>query len=346
MRASVLDGPHKPFRLEERPVPKAGPGEAVVRVRACGAGLTIQHTKAGRAAAKFPIVIGHEIAGEVTEVGPGAEGLRVGERVTPHFYLTCGRCKWCRLNRETLCENLLGHIGRDIDGGYAEYVKLPARNLVPLPDSLPYEEHPAEVAVICDAVATPYKVVRRARLAPLEDVLVVGAGGGVGIHMVMMARWAGARVIGVDLGEAKLQAAMEAGAHAVIDASKDDVVGSARRLTGGRGVDVAISFVGSPKAMEPAFRSLGPGGRLIALAGAAEGPFSLHPRDLLSGEREVLGSRYVTKQELIETLALVARGDIWPKVTERVPFELEAVEEIHRRLEEGSVIGRAVVVFA
>ena len=110
--------------------------------------------------------------------------------MTAYYYFTCGRCRWCRINRETLCENLAGQVGRQMDGGYAEYIKLPARNFIPLPEELDYKAHPAEVGVISDAIATPYKVIGHAGIRPMENVAVVGAGGGVGIHMVMMARWA------------------------------------------------------------------------------------------------------------------------------------------------------------
>ena len=210
----------------------------------------------------FPLVIGHEITGEITQVGAGVEGLREGAPVTAYYYFTCGRCRWCRINRETLCENLAGQVGRQMDGGYAEYIKLPARNFIPLPEELDYKAHPAEVGVISDAIATPYKVIGHAGIRPMENVAVVGAGGGVGIHMVMMARWAGARVIAVDIAAEKLGKCRDMGAHETVDASEENLGEALRDLTGGAGVDVVVDFVCTAEGVEGGLRGLGKGGPL------------------------------------------------------------------------------------
>jgi D-arabinose 1-dehydrogenase-like Zn-dependent alcohol dehydrogenase len=338
----VLRRKNEPFVLEERPDPKAGPGEAVARVIACGSGLTIHHARAGRVAINYPIIIGHEVLGEIVETGPGVEGFKSGDIVTLHCYLSCGHCRWCRVNREPLCDNLLGFVGRHVDGGYAEFIKLPARNFIHVPEGIDYKKHPAEVAVICDAIVTPYKVIRRARIAPLETVAVFGAGGGLGIHMVMMARWAHARVIAVDLSAEKLDKCREVGAEAVVDASKENVVEALRDLTGGIGVDVAVDFVSSVSTLEAAAESLGKGGRLVTLGGYSPQPFRASASRLLNGELEIMGSRAFTKQEIIESLDLCARGQVWPLVTET--YRLEEAEKVHARLEEGSITGRAAIV--
>ena len=342
MKAMVLRKKNEPFVLEERPDPKAGPGEAVARVIACGSGLTIHHARAGRVAINYPIIIGHEVLGEIVETGPGVQGFKSGDIVTLHCYLSCGHCRWCRVNREPLCDNLLGFVGRHVDGGYAEFIKLPARNFIHVPEGIDYKNHPAEVAVICDAIATPYKVVRRARIAPLETVAVFGAGGGLGIHMVMMARWAHARVIAVDISAGKLGKCREVGAEAVVDASKENVVEALRDLTGGIGVDVAVDFVSSVSTLEAAAESLGKGGRLVTLGGYSPQPFRASASRLLNGELEIMGSRAFTKQEIIESLDLCARGQVWPLVTET--YRLEEAEKVHARLEAGSITGRAAIV--
>src|ERR1051326_1354563 len=233
MRAVVLHAVGMPFELEEPPVPRPRPDEALIKIRACGAGLTVHHAKARTSPATLPVIMGHGIAGEVVEVGSEIDGVAVGDRVTPHFYLFCGRCRYCTTMREPLCENTGGYIGRQRDGGYAEYVALPARNLVKIPSDLPYDAHREEVAVICDAIATPYKVIRRARVRPLEDVLVIGAAGGVGIHVFQLARFAGGRVLAADRGEARLAAAKDAGADECIDALAGSVDAQARQLTDG-----------------------------------------------------------------------------------------------------------------
>ncbi len=342
MKAMVLKKKGEPFVMEERPDPVPGPGEAVARVLACGSGLTIHHARAGRAQVDYPVIIGHEVLGEIVEVGEGVTQLSEGDPVTMHCYLTCGHCHWCRIDREALCENLAGFVGRHMDGGYAEYIKLPARNFVPIPEQLDYKAHPAEAAVICDAIVTPYKVVRRARIQPLETVAVFGAGGGVGIHMVMLARWAHARVIAVDIVPGKLEKCKELGAEAVIDASKDNVAEALAEFTGGRGLDVAIDFVSAPVTLEAATEALGRGGRLVTLGGNTPEPFRVSAGAMLAKELELLGSRSFTKQEIRDSLDLVARGELWPLVTET--YKLEEAEKVHARLEEGSITGRAVIV--
>src|SRR5262245_40192564 len=178
MKAMLLRGPNVPFELIDRPDPVAGPSEAVARVLACGSGLTIQHAKAGRRRIPFPRIIGHEIAGQVVEIGPGVTGLFGVDGVTAYFYLNCGHCRWCLANLEPLCTSGGGNVGFNCDGGYAEYIKLPAHIFIKLPEALDYKRHPAEIGVITDALATPYKVLRRAHIKAGETVAVIGAGGG------------------------------------------------------------------------------------------------------------------------------------------------------------------------
>ena len=342
MRAMVLHAVGAPFELEERPVPRPAADEALIRIRACGAGLTVHHAKVGTSPATLPVIMGHEIAGEVVETGSAVQDFKPGDRVTPHFYLFCGHCRYCLTMREPLCENTGGYIGRQRDGGYAEYVVLPARNLIKLPPELPYDTHPDEVAVICDAIATPYKVGRRARVAALEDVLVIGAAGGVGIHMVQMARFLGARVFGADRGDEKLAAVRDAGAHETIDALAGAIDARARRLTDGRGVDVVVDFVASPETLQAGLAALAPGGRLAVLGVHRGSQFTVDPFWMLNGEREIIGSRYVTRQDIVDSLELVRRGLIRPIVTRT--FALEDAEEVHELLGKGAMIGRAALV--
>lgn len=341
MKALVLHGPNTPFVLEDVPDPTPGPGEAVARVIACGSGLTIQHVKAGRVAVEFPRIIGHEITAEIVALGAEAGGLAVGDAVTAYFYLTCGTCKWCRRGRETLCLNLTGHIGREVQGAYAEYIKLPAPNFLKLPAGLDYKTHPAEVAVITDAIATPVKVIRRARVQAGETVAVFGAGGGLGIHMLMVARWAHARVIAVESKPEKFAACKDAGAEHCVDGSRSDVPEALLELTDGEGIDVAIDFVSSAATLEAAVAALGRGGRLVTLGGAGA-EFNVPAGPMLAKELELLGSRYATKGEVMESLELVARGEFWPLVTEI--GKLADAEKIHERLEAGLITGRAALL--
>lgn len=343
MKAMLLRGPNTAFELVEMPDPTAGTGEAVARVITCGAGLTIQHIKAGRRSAKFPRIIGHEITAEIVSVGSGVSGLAVGDGVTAYYYLNCGYCGWCLANLEPLCVNTGGNVGSDCDGGYAEYIKLPAHIFIKLPESLDYRAHPAEIGVITDALATPYKVLRRARIKPGETIAIFGAGGGLGIHQVMMAKWARARVIAVDVAAHKFDACRKAGADAVVDPRSCDVVEAMLDLTSGAGVDVVIDYVSAASTLEAGARALGRHGRLVTLGGAGQ-PFRVSAREMLYKEQDLLGSRYVTRTEILETCDIVARGEVWPLVTDIRP--LEQAEAVHERLERGEVTGRAALRIA
>ncbi len=342
MKAMLLKGKNQPLVLESVPDPVPGPGEAVARVFACGAGLTIHHARAGRLPIEYPRILGHEITAEIVATGAGVTRLQPGDAVTAYFYLTCGHCHWCRINRETLCDHFRGYVGRECDGGYAEYIKLPAENFIPLPAGLDWKKHPAECGVICDAIATPLKVTRKARVMPTDTVAVIGAGGGLGVHMLMVSRWAHARkVIAVDTKAAKFESCLKSGADAVIDASDGKVGEQLVEMSGGRGVDVVFDYVCTRQSLESAIAGLNKGGRLVLLAGNSA-RFDADAPAIMRKEIEVMGSRYATKQEVIESLELVARGELWPLVTEKVPYT--EAEAVHQRLETGSITGRAALL--
>ncbi len=341
MRAMVLEAPNTPFILKDVPDPVAKPGEAVARIYACGSGLTIQHFKAGRSPMVFPRIIGHEVCAEIVEIGAGVHSLSIGDIVTSYFYMNCGHCKWCLSKLEPMCENLGGYVGREIDGGYAEYMKLPERWFIKLPDGLDWRNRPAHIGVAMDALATPYKVLRRARIRSGETVAVFGAGGGLGIHQLMMAKWANARVIAIDTKANKFDACRQAGANEVIDASQENVVDALMDLTNGSGVDVAIDYVSARETLEQAVQSLGKQGRMVTLGGVGK-TFEVDAQHLLNNEIDVLGSRYVTRLEIIETYELMVRKEVWPIVSEIRP--LEEAEIVHELVEKGEVTGRAALI--
>ncbi len=341
MKALVLKELGGPLILEDVPLPKLGAGEVLVRVRACGLGLTLVWNRNGRSgtSGKLPRIIGHEIAGDVTETGPGVQGFKTGDRVNVYYYLVCGYCRWCKRAREDLCDNQKGHVGRHNDGGLAEYVKLPAINLCLLPPEISY----VDAAVTADAIATPVHVLRaRADAQPGETVLVVGAGGGVGIHMVQMAKFLGAQVIAVDISTEKLALARQVGADEVINSRELSFDKEARRLTKGRGVDVVVEMVGLPETLEKSAASLGKGGRLV-LVGSYDGNAVLPLRhNSLAGEGVVMRSQYCARYELEEAVELVAEGRIRPTVT-RI-CGLEEADAVLRIIERMELPGRACAV--
>jgi alcohol dehydrogenase, propanol-preferring len=341
MRALVLHEPGGPLVLEDVPVPRPGPGEVLVRVRACGLGLTLVWNRSGRSgtSGKLPRIIGHEIAGDVTEIGANVEGFKPGDRVNVYYYLVCGYCRWCKRAREDLCDNQKGHVGRHNDGGLAEYVKLPAINLCHLPPEISY----VDAVVTADAIATPVHVLRaRADVQPGETVLVVGGGGGVGIHMVQMAKFLGAQVIAVDIRAEKLALAKQVGADEVINSRERSFDKEVNRITNGFGVDVVVEMVGLPETLDKSANSLGKGGRLI-LVGSYDGDAILPIKhNSLRGEGVITRSQYCARHELEEAVRLVAQGRIRPTVT-RI-CHLEEADTVLRSIERMELAGRACVV--
>lgn len=346
MKAMVLRAFGQPLELAEMPRPQVGPADVLVRVRACGIGLTVVNLLAtpGRVTA-YPRIPGHEIAGDIVEVGAAVRTVKSGQRVTNHFYLTCGQCKQCRAGRETLCLNQRGNIGAAIDGGYAEYVALPERNTVPIPDGVSY----VDAAVASDAIATPYHACRKeARLGPGDSVLIVGAGGGVGIHMVQMARLCGARVLAADIGDDKLALAQAHGADDIIDARQAKLPDAVKALTQGLGVDAAIDIVASRATLEAALQSLAVGGRLVIIGAqpqpvyGVEPGFTVNPIEFLHRGLELHSSRYVNVAEIAHTLELVRLKRIKPVVTQT--FALERVEEAHELIRRNATAGRLAMV--
>ena len=342
MKAMVLHGLGQPLRLEEVGRPPVGPADVLVRVRACGIGLTVVNLIAtpGRVTS-YPRIPGHEIAGEIVAVGAAVRDVKTGQRVTNHFYITCGQCKQCRSGRETLCLNPRGNIGAATDGGYAEYVVLPERNVVPIPDGVSY----VDAAVASDAIATPYHACHKeARLGPGDSVLVIGAGGGVGIHMVQMARLCGARVIAADIGDEKLALAKRMGADEIVDARNGTLAAGVRALTQGLGVDAVIDIVASRATLEAGLQALAMGGRLViigaqpkAVYGAQPG-FTVNPLEFLQRGLELHSSRYVNAAEIAHTLELVRLKRIKPVVTQI--FSLDRVEDAHELIRRNATAGR------
>ena len=336
MRAAVLEQFGGPLVLKQVEEPSMGPYEALIRVRNCGVCGSDLKIKSGKAGGPLPMIMGHEIAGEVVDVGQEVEGFEAGDRVVVNFYITCGSCRCCRLGRTTLCPRVL-HKGWDAPGGYAEYTSAPAVNLCKVPNNVPLEQ----ACILGDAVVTSYHAVtKRANIHPGSTVALVGTGG-VGLHSLQIAKLAGAWTIAIDINEQRLDLAHKLGADAIVDARKGDFDKEVRRLTGGEGVDVVIEFVASAETMAASLRSVRTTGRLVFVANTPELPMDLFPRDLTAGELEIVGSRVGNTQELQETVNLVAQGLVQP-VVDRV-FPLEEVEACHQLLQEGKVDGRAVL---
>ena len=337
MRALVLDTFDGPFIPRDVATPTIAPHEALVRVRNVGVCGTDVKIRAGRMGlGVIPLIMGHEIAGEVADVGAEVHGFAPGDRVVVNFYVTCGRCQFCRVGRDTLCHEVRQH-GFSIDGGFAEYVKTPGVNLCKVPDHVSLEA----ACILGDAVATSYHAItRRAQVKPGTTVALIGVGG-VGLHALQMARLAGGRVIAVDVNETRLDVARSLGADAVVDARSGPFHETVRRLTGGQGADVVLEFVANQQTLPSSYQSVKRAGRLVFVGYTPGLPLPVMPHELVRSELEIVGSRANTKQELQETMDLVAGGRIKPIVDRVIP--LAGIEEAFTALREGRPVGRNVV---
>ncbi|MFL5432753.1 MAG: alcohol dehydrogenase catalytic domain-containing protein [Myxococcales bacterium] len=348
MRAMVLRELGGPVRLETVPVPAVAPDGALVRVRATGVGLTVVIMTANPGlVTSFPRIPGHEIAGEVVEVGSLVRNVKKGDRVACHFYLTCHACSYCRSGRETLCRNFGGYLGMAVDGGYAELVSVPALNLCKIPDGV----SDLEAAVATDALATPLHACREeARIGPGDRVLVVGAGGGVGIHAVQVAKLCGGWVLGADVTDEKLEMVKSVGGDSVVDARRGDLAKLTLEQTSGEGVDAAIDFVASAETLEACIRALAPGGRLVIVGNRPQAVFKkdpafrVDPGLMLRKMLEIHGSRYVSLAELATTLDLLRTKRLKAVVTRTFP--LEEAETAHQLLRDNAVVGRVALVLS
>lgn len=338
MQAAVLREFGKPLVLEEVETPTPGPGEVLVQVMACGIdGTDLKLLDGFGYAPKLPFIIGHEPAGVVDAVGAGVADFRPGDRVITYNFFTCGNCLLCRTHREQLCINMTGVLGaREKPGGYAEYLKMPARQLVPLPEHIPWPD----AAVICDAGITALHAVERSRLMLGETVMVIGIGG-VGSYVTQFAKLAGVRVIAVDQSDAKSCHASAMGADVAIDSCQVEVVKSVHELTDGLGADCVIDCVGKEQTITHGIDSLRHGGRLVII-GYTPDHYRLNGKRLAQNELEIIGTRCGRKQDLINAVRLVAQGKTKSIVTNLYP--LEQANEALAFLRTGKVLGRLVLL--
>jgi alcohol dehydrogenase len=311
MRAVVVDAVRARPEVREVPKPSAPDGGVVVRVVATGMCRSDWHAWAGHDEISFPHVPGHELAGEVAEVGSGVARWQVGDRVTVPFVCGCGRCAWCLTGNAQVCADQ-EQPGFTHWGSFAEYVALHAAdtNLVALPEHMDF----ATAASLGCRFATAYRaLVGRARVAEGEWVTVVGAGG-VGLSTVMIARALGAHVVAVDRNREALDLAAELGADHTLVADGTDIASAVADLLGG-GSDIAIDAVGSEQTCADAVLSLRRRGRLVQVGLLP--PVDGHPRvpmdRVIGWELDVLGSHGMAAADYPGMLALIEVGSLQPQ---------------------------------
>ena len=343
MRAMVLEEFGGPLKLQSRPIPEPGPGEVLVRVVACGAGLTLESIRLGHLGGSTPRIMGHEYSGTVVASGVGVENWREGDAVTGSFYLFCGNCGMCSSGRETLCINNKGNIGAKIDGAFAEYVVVPSRNLVRIPSGVALRE----AGVIADAVATPYHIAReRAHIVAGQRVAIIGAGGGVGIHMLQVAKAFGAFVIAVERDATKLSRLRDFNIDALIDSTAESWQSDLVEAANGQ-LDTCIDFVGTPVTTGGGIAALGRGG-IFVIVGTLPGlrsdksaVISVAPMYLINKEITITGTRYATRAEIAHSLELVRDGSVKPIIG--ASFSLEQAEDALEAIRSNQVFGRVLI---
>ena len=340
MKAVRLVEPGRPLESRELEVPTVGPQDVLVRVRAAGICHSDAHYRSGKSSVHpLPLTLGHEVSGTVEKAGIEAARFQPGDRVCLHYLATCGACIYCQQGTDQFCASG-AMIGKYRDGGYAEFIVMPARSVFRLPDEIPFEQG----AIMMCSSATSFHALNKARLRPGESVAIFGAGG-LGLSAIQLARALGAReIFAVDIKPGKLQLAEHFGAVA-INAAERDPVQEIRRLTAGRGVDVALELIGLPLTMQQVIRSLAIKGR-AALAGITDKSFEIAPyHELLNKEAEIIGVSDHLALELPLLIELVRRGklDLSRIITRTVPLEAEVINETLNRLEEFGDDARVVI---
>lgn len=330
MRAARLHQPGAALRIETIPVPEPGPGQLLVQVAACGlCGTDIHLAVDGDIpVARTPITLGHEAAGTVVALGDGVSAFRTGQRVALFPSAICGKCRFCRSGRESLCEATQAY-GMSDDGALAHYIVAPEFGAIAVPDAVDF----ATAAIITDGVSTPLHALRsRGALRAGEAVAVVGCGG-LGAHAILLARMMGAGfVAAIDTqAEARTRAATF-GADLVIDPTEHANPARAIRAQLGRGVDLALEFVGRPETVETTLRCLDTGGRAV-LVGVGPARPSLPPlMSFIAREQSVIGSFGMNKRDIADLFDFVARGrlDLSRSITQT--YALADVNEALGRL--------------
>jgi len=339
MKAVRFYSAGKPLVVEEIEKPKASETDVIVKVKAAGICHTDLHFLDGTLApwkGTLPITLGHEIAGEVESIGKKIRNIRTGDRVVVNNGVACGKCNYCRMGRENLCENL-DQIGFTIDGGYAEYVKVPYKSVEKLPKEISYEVG----ALLPCGVATCYHALfGRARLRRGETVLINGIGG-LGSSAIQIAKNVGAKVVAVDVIDDKLEMAKRLGADVTVNPKTEDLTNKIKAFTGGRGVDVALELVGKSVTLQNAISSLGKAAR-YAIVGYTKDKLEIAPLNLVVMENEIHGVVAYTKKDLKAVVRLTRIGKIRPVVSQRVG--LEDVQSVLDSLKDGLIQGRSVAV--
>jgi propanol-preferring alcohol dehydrogenase len=334
MKAARFYDPGKPVKVEQVSVPEIGPEDILVEVKACGiCGSDVHIIKGETFTGKSPIILGHEGAGIVFSVGEAVVDWKAGDRVVIDCVTSCGNCFNCQRGQDSICLSRQ-LTGIHLDGALAQFIKVKPRNLIHLPPEIDFETG----SLATDAVATPYHALRaRAMLKSAEAVAIFGIGG-LGFHALKIARLMGATpIIAVDISQAALERAKDAGADIVIDATKEDPPDRIRRLMADQlGTDVALECVGHSRTVRWAAESVRPSGRAVIVGLSPESIQLMGITEFVRGEISLIGSSAFEIKEIKEILSLMRSGrlDLGSSITKTV--SLDEINEALTALSENS----------
>lgn len=342
MKAAVVHGLND-IRIEEVKCPDPGPGEVVVKVRAAGICATDIKMLSGQGLPEnLPTILGHEVTGEISALGPGVKGFSPGQRVAVYPIAVCGECYFCRRGRHNLCEREFG-LGHGIDGGFAEFVRIPRQivdigGICTLSPAISFEQ-----AAMAEPLSCCLAAARQAGVQAGDTVAVLGAGP-MGLFHLKVARYAGAKVIVADVLDDRLETARQMGADYCINTSLENFVEAVKGLTGGRGADLVIAALAFPKVMEEYLPAVRNGGTFNIFGGPPAGqPLTIDPRWLHYGEINITGTFASTPSDFRRALELISSGEIQVQdmISHRFTLDnmLEAVEHVrNRRMIKGVVL--------
>ena len=340
MKAIVFHQHGEPdvLKYEDAPEPPLRPNDVLVRVKACALNHLDLWVRRGLPNVPIPLphIPGSDIAGEIAKIGPGVTSVRVGQKVVLAPLVSCGKCSACLAGLDNHCRQAT-NLGYMIDGGCAEFVCAPEVNCLPYPENLKWEEAAAIPLVFQTAW---HMLITRAQLQPGEDVLILGAGSGVGSAAIQIAKFFGARVIATAGSDEKLSKAKELGADYLINHKSQKIRDEVRRITNKRGVDVVFEHVGTAT-WEDSLASLTRAGRLVTCGATTGHDAKVDLRFLFSRQLSLLGSYMGTKSELHTAMKLVAAGRFKP-IVDRI-FPLAEAGAAHSYLESGSQFGKVVL---
>jgi NADPH:quinone reductase-like Zn-dependent oxidoreductase len=310
-------GGFEQLRYEEAPLPKLASHEVLVRVRACALNHLDLLVRDGpwSAVAPFPLIPGLEAAGEVADIGKAVSGVSTDQRVLVSPTIACGKCQYCRSDQDNLCKRLQ-IFGLHMDGGYAEYMKAPAGNLIPLPPHLSYGQAAATTVAFGTAW---HMLVARAALKREDVVLVLAAGSGVGSAALQIAKHFGCRVIATAGSDAKLEKARAMGADETINHRREDVRPAVLRMTGRRGADVVVEHVGGDT-WESSLACLAPNGRLVTCGATTDRIGATDIRNLFLKQLMVIGCYAATRKDFLTVFELVSEGKLQPVIDRCFPL--------------------------